>query len=135
MRNIFLRVIQSIDADYPFFKKDNLEDCNPDGKFLINQLKAKYTGFKNSLASDEREKNRPKDDQIASWCDDAIGQLLQVLQECGLTPFIGKEAMNVFAITQMDKFLPHAEEIESDVPNTNEEQNEEDAEADDDQDE
>ena len=119
IRNIVLRVIQHIDPEQEYYRTDELEDVNPDGKILWNILRAKYNLFKASLPSAERDSKRPDAQMIGQWRDDAIAHLKTTLLTCRLNSIVSDNALEIFCINRIDRLIPDDEQAEASTPSAN----------------
>lgn len=106
IRNIVLRVVQGLDSSASFFRDDELEDVNPDGKFLFNQLRAKYDAFKAALPLAERDVRRPDAETVGMWRDEAISSLKETLGVCGLSPLVNDNALEIYCVNRIDRMIP-----------------------------
>jgi hypothetical protein len=106
IRNIVLRVVQSLNPTMHFFRDDELEDVNPDGKFLSNQLRVKYNAFKAALPLPERDVRRPDAETIGIWRDEAIAGLRDTLAACGLAPLVNDTALDIYCVNRIDRMVP-----------------------------
>lgn len=106
IRNIVLRVVQSLDSTQSFFRTDELEEVNPDGKFLSNLLAEKYKAFRNALPQAERPTRRPDVTTIGIWRDEAISSLKETLAACRLTPLVNDSVLEIYCINRIEKLIP-----------------------------
>lgn len=107
IRNIYLRVVQSVAPEQSFFSASLAQAENPDVRVVRKIVDAIVDSHLNTVAADEAQV-RPEPDRVRAWCEDAVGTLKNVLAGAGLSLVTAESVLIADVLARVEIRLPIA---------------------------